>query len=215
MKKEEKALAALKAKGVSVSAKKWETISTKLVENGLNPDNFTDDEVISDELLKTIANLGGVAFNSDELQQQLKKDKENEFPDYGRDIPDGEYVVTGYTTVKDWKNPRTGNISHIRTAFIKNDDDEVFQLPYASFCAKEWDFISYAGKDSDGKATYEKAEMHCILPFISSVADRNLTVSNTMKAGDRIKVCHKRGHFDNPYNTRIFDFVLTWAEWAK
>ena len=174
-----------------------------------------DDAVVSDDLLKLIEEKGGYAFDSKELQEELKADKEAEYPDFGRDIPDGEYIITGYSTVHDWKSKKTGNISHIRTAFIRDDADNLYELPFAAMCAKEWDFIQFNGKDSDGKILYKKIEFNSMLPFYSSIADRNLAVTQKISAGTRVKIAHARGHFDNPYNTgKIFDFLLTWAELA-
>ena len=213
MTKIEKALAALKAKGVNTTATKWETISAKLVENGIDPDNFSDDFVVSDDLLKIITDdKNGKAFSSKELQEELKADKEREYPDFGRDIPEGEYILTGYATAHDWKSPRDGRISHIRTAFITNGTD-VYELPFANLSAKEWPFVQFNGRNSDGKATYKTVEIKTVLPYYSSVADRNFAVTQ-IPANTKIKVHHARGHYDNPYNTRVFDFKNTWAELA-
>ena len=198
---------ALKAKGIAFS----ESANVAELEALLN----ASASVVSDDLLKIIQEKGGYAFDSKELQEQLKADKENEYPDFGRDIPTGEYVVTGYSTVHDWKNKRTDRISHIRTAFVKGSDDSVWELPFVCFCASEWEFVQFNGKDSDGKIIYKKVERKSILPFYSSVADRNLAVTQKIAAGTRISVHHERGHYDNPYNTgRVFDFLLTWAELA-
>jgi len=214
----EKSLAELKSElqalGVTVPTRaKKEEIVALCNSNGV--ELLKDDSIVSDDLLKLIEEKGGYAFDSKELQEALKADKENEYPDFGRDIPEGEYIVTGYSTIHDWKNRKTGNISHIRTAFVKNDDDDLYELPFAAICAKEWEFVQFDGKDSEGKILYKKVELKPVLPFYSSVADRNLAVTQQITAGTRIKICHARGHFDNPYNTgRIFDFLLTWAELA-
>ena len=203
---------ALKALNVTIPARaKKEDIFALCEENGI--ETMQSDDVVSDDLLKLIEEKGGYAFDSKELQEQLKADKEAEYPDFGRDIPEGEYVVTGYSTIHDWKNRKTGNISHIRTAFIRDDADNLFELPFAAMCAKEWDFVQFNGKDNEGKILYKKVEFNSMLPFYSSVADRNLAVTQQVTAGTRVKIAHARGHFDNPYNTgKIFDFTLTWAE---
>lgn len=190
---------ALKAKGVTFSA----TATTAELQRLYD----------SIDLVKRIADLGGVSFDSEQLQKELQEDKENEYPDYGRDVPEGEYSICGYSTLHEWKNKRTGRTSRIRTAFITNGTD-IFEMPFSAFCAREFDFVKFDGRDDSGEVIHTKVEMHPICPFISSVAERNLTVVKTLKADDKIKVCHERGHYDNPYNTRIFNFVNTWIERA-
>lgn len=198
---------ALKAKGIAFSA----SANVAELEALLN----ASASVVSDDLLKLIQERGGYAFDSQELQEQLKADKENEYPDFGRDIPAGKYIVTGYSTVHDWKNKRTERVSRIRTAFVKGSDGSLWELPFVCFCASEWQFVQFDGKDSDGKIIYKKIERKSILPFYSSVADRNLAVTQQVHAGIEINIKHERGHYDNPYNTgRVFDFLLTWAELA-
>lgn len=210
---------ALKAKGITFGASatnaELEALLTSASET--NSDSVTNDSVtIDDNLLKIIREKGGLSFDSKELQEQLKKDKEEEYPDYGREIPEGEYTITGFSTVHEWKSRKTDRVSHIRTAFIKNSSDILYELPFSCFCQTEWKFVQYNGKNSDGKILYKEIERKSILPFYHSTADRNLAVTQQISAGTRIKVCHNRGHYDNPYNTgKIFDFVLTWAELAS
>ena len=208
MTKIEKALAALRAKGVNTTATKWETISAKLVENGLKPEDFQDDFVFSvdDDLLKIITNSGGKSFDSDELKAELKAEKEREYPDYGREIPEGTYYLTGYTTVIDWRNPRTDNISHIRVAFldkINPKNGKPYMLPFAAFAKNQYPFVP-VGDNS-------KFTPSCVLEHYDSVADRHAAVV-ALGTGFAVKVCHKRGHHDNPYNKRVFDFTYTWVE---
>lgn len=160
---------------------------------------------ISDDLLKVISEKGGKAFNSAELQAELKKDKEREYPDFGKAIPEGEYHLTGYATVVDWRNPRTDNISHIRVAYLDKVDSktgEPYKLPFASLACNQYKFKPVEG---------DEFQPNAVLPFFDSVADRNIAVCG-LEAGLAIKVFHKRGHWLNPNNKRPFDFLLTWAE---
>lgn len=191
---------ALKAKGVAFSASASTAELQRLYDSA--------------DLIKRIADAGGVAFDSEQLQKELKEDRENEYPDYGRDVPVGEYTICGYSTLHEWKNKRTGRVSRIRTAFIANEQNDIFEMPFSAFCAKEFDFVKFDGRNDDGEVVHTKVEMSPICPFISSVAERNLTVVKTLRTGDKVKVCHERGHYDNPYNTRIFNFVNTWIERA-
>lgn len=209
MTKIEKALAALKAKGISTTATKWETISTKLIENGLNPDDFSDDYVfvLADDLLKVITDLGGKSFDSDELKAELRAEKEREYPDFGREIPAGVYHLSGFTTTVDWRNPRTDNVSHIRVAYLDKLNPKTgkpYLLPFSAMSSNEFMFVPVGE---------EKFAPNCVLEHYDSIADRNAAVVALGK-GFTVKVCHKRGHHDNPYAKKIFDFVYTWAERA-
>lgn len=191
---------ALKAKGVSFSASATSAELQSLLD--------------SSDLIKRIADAGGVSFDSPELRKELEEDKENEYPDYGRDVPEGEYTICGYSTLHEWKNKRTNRTSRIRTAFITNEQNDIFEMPFSAFCAKEFDFVKFDGRNDDGEVVHTKVEMNPICPFISSVAERNLTVVKTLRTGDKISVKHERGHYDNPYSSRIFNFVNTWVERA-
>ena len=163
---------------------------------------------ISDDLLKVISEKGGKAFDSDELQKELKADKEREYPDFGKVIPEGVYHLTGYATVVDWRNPRTDNVSHIRVAYLDQIDSktgEPYKLPFASLAKNQYKFKPIEG---------DEFQPNAVLDFYDSVADRNIAVCG-LGAGLAVKVCHKRGHWLNPNNKRPFDFTLTWAELAK
>lgn len=191
---------ALSAKGITFDA----NASKAQLETLLNANSNVF--AIDDDLLKIITNSGGKSFNSDELKAELKAEKEREYPDYGREIPEGTYHLTGYTTVIDWRNPRTDNISHIRVAFldkINPKSGKPYMLPFAAFAKNQYPFVP-VGDDS-------KFTPSCVLEHYDSVADRNAAVV-ALGAGFAVKVCHKRGHHDNPYNKRVFDFTYTWVE---
>lgn len=155
----------------------------------------------------------GFSFGSDTFQKKVKEQKEREFPDYGRDVPAGEYTFTGAGTYKSWKSPKTGNEIQILVAYLEKNGN-IFEVAAAAFAAAEYEFVSFDGKDEKGNIKYKKVEMSPILDYYSSVADRNGAMS-TIQAGTKVKVFHSaKGHFNNPYNTRIWDFVRTWVELA-
>jgi hypothetical protein len=155
----------------------------------------------------------GFSFGSDTFQKKVKEQKEREFPDYGRDVPAGEYTFTGAGTYKSWKSPKTGNEIQILVAYLEKGGN-IFEVAAAAFAAAEYEFVSFDGKDDKGNIKYKKVEMNPILDYYSSVADRNGAMS-TIEAGTKVKVFHStKGHFNNPYNTRIWDFVRTWVELA-
>lgn len=193
---------ALTAKGITFDA----SASKAELEALLNANASVS--AVSADLIKQITENGGFAFDSAELQAQLKADKEREYPDFGRDIPEGNYIVTGYATSHDWKN-RTGNVTHIRTAYIKAvDSDEIYEAPFAAFGQREWDFVKVSS-DSE-----EKFKPATLLGFIPSTADRNLAVCK-VPAGTKVTINHCWGHWNNPNNTRIFNFKYTWISAAK
>jgi hypothetical protein len=163
---------------------------------------------IEDDLLKIISEKGGKAFDSADMQAVLKADKEREYPDFGKAIPEGVYHLTGYATVVDWRNPRTDNVSHIRVAYLDAIDPktgEPYKLPFASLAKNQYKFKPVEG---------DEFQPNAVLDFFDSVADRNIAVCG-LEAGLEIKVCHKRGHWLNPNNKRPFDFTLTWGELVK
>lgn len=194
---------ALTAKGITFDA----SASKADLERLLNDASVQTVFAIDDDLLKVITDNGGLAFDSDELKAQLKAEKEREYPDYGKEIPTGNYHLTGYSTVIDWRNPKTDSVSHIRVAFLDKLNSKTgkpYMLPFAALSQGAYKF-----KPVDGDAFQPK----CALPHYDSVADRNLAVVG-LGAGTEIKVCHKCGHHENPYNKRVFDFLYTWAELA-
>lgn len=167
---------------------------------------------VSEELQKKISDLGGFSFADSKFQELVKKQKEREFPDYGRDVPEGVYTLTGQGNIHQWKSPRTEAVSDIVVVYLTNESNEVFEVAAASFATREWSFMQQQGKDNNGKMTYAELSCKPILPFISSVADRNAAVG-ALTAGTKVRVKHSnRGHFDNPNNTRIWDFIYTYVE---
>lgn len=165
--------------------------------------NQTADTTVSDELLKLITESGGQSFSSAELQAELQSDLEAEYPDFGRDIPDGAYHITGYATLHQWRSRRTGNISNIRTAFLDklDADGKPYELPFAAFSANEFPFV---------KADGTEFVPATILPHFDSVARRNLAITS-LAPMTKVVVHHARGHHKNPYAKRVFDFVYTYA----
>lgn len=194
-------IAALSAKGIAFDASASKADLERLLSGA------SVEFVIDDDLLKVITDNGGLAFDSDELKAQLKAEKEREYPDTGKDIPTGVYHLTGYSTIIDWRNPKTDAVSHIRVAYLDKvnpNNNLPYMLPFAALSCGAYKF-----KPIEGDAFQPK----CALPHYDSIADRNLAVVG-LGAGTEIKVCHERGHHENPYNKRVFDFTYTWGELA-
>ena len=197
-------------------------LTKKQATDWLNANNVAFDANLSvDELnalversqLEKLIPEDGFSFGSDTFQKKVKEQKEREFPDYGRDVPEGEYTFTGAGTYKPWKSPKTGNEIQILVAYLEKNGT-LYEVAAAAFAAAEYEFVSYNGKDEKGNIKYKKVEMNPVLDYYSSTADRNGAMS-TIEAGTKVKVFHSaKGHFNNPYNTRIWDFVRTWVELA-
>lgn len=153
------------------------------------------------------------SFDSTEVQNKIKAQKEREYPDFGRDVPEGEYTLTGKGTIHNWHNPRTDRNAEIFTAFLQNGEGDVFEVAFAAFSTREFKFMQFDGRDAKGNINYKEVTTNCVLPFTDSLADRNSAVL-ALGSGLKVSVHHARGHFDNPYNNRVFDFVYTWLEKA-
>ena len=171
--------------------------------NSTKPAQTAQNSAISDDLLKVITDLGGTSF--EDAKESIQKDIEREFPDFGREIPEGVYTLSGFTTVHDWVS-RDGRVSHIRTAFLieTNSEGKPFELPFACLSANEFLFVPANGTE------FQPA---CVLKHFDSPNRRNLAVLE-LGQGFKVKVRHMRGHHKNPYSKRIFDFNYTWAEKA-
>lgn len=160
---------------------------------------------ISADLLKVINDLGGQSF--EDAKESVQKDIEREYPDFGREVPDGTYSLTGYTTVHEW-TARDGRVSQIRTAFldaINPQSGNPYELPFAALSENEFLFVP-----ADGTAEFQPK---CALKHFDSPNRRNLAVLE-LGEGFKVRVRHMRGHHKNPYSKRIFDFNYTWAEKA-
>ena len=181
--------------------------SSKPVQTAQNSASVQTVFAIDDDLLKVIVDNGGIAFDSDELKAQLKAEKEREYPDTGKEIPTGVYHLTGYSTIIDWRNPKTDSVSHIRVAFLDKMNTKTgkpYMLPFAALSCNAYKF----------KPLNEDAfQPKCVLPHFESIADRNLAVVG-LGAGFEVKVCHSFGKHENPDNKRPFNFTYTWAEVA-
>ena len=143
-----------------------------------------------------------------ELTDVVAKQQSKEFPDFGGDVPEGEYYLIRKFAVHPWTN-RQGTQSEILTAFLANiGTGKVVEVAFAAFCAREWDFVTV---DKTGEE--KVVEMSPILPFQSKLSDRTKAVSE-LAENTKVIVKHSFGHFKNPYNTRIFNFKYTWVEGA-
>lgn len=154
------------------------------------------------EWIKAIINDGAQEISA--VRPLVIADAEREFPDFGGQVPDGTYVLTAYCGVHEWK-ARNGRVSTIRTRYIRRESDNAtFEVAFASFVAREWDFVDVNGVEHT---------LPFILPFDASqatTARRNLRVLD-LAEGTRISVHHIRGHWANPLAQRVFNINLTYC----
>lgn len=160
-------------------------------------------------LQKALDKSGGKSF--DELPEFTNTLESREYPDFGVDVPEGEYYTLAKFDIHDWKNSR-GKLSQIPTLYVCDENGEIFEIQFSNFFASEFDFIKQT-KNDDGD--FEKEEIKCnpIFPFTPSRSKRAAAI-NTLEQGTKIKVCHARGHYDNPDAVRVFNFTRTWVERA-
>ena len=138
-----------------------------------------------------------------EILPTVQADVEAEYPDFGAQIPDGNYFTTLYGSEHLWKS-RRGTTSKIRTMWIRREsDNKLFEVALASFVNREEAFIPMEGQPMPS----------FLLDFDASqatTARRNLRVMQLADATP-IKIGHTRGHWSNPLATRINNFNLTFV----
>lgn len=172
----------------------------------------TTDTNVNEALQKLIGANSTIRFGSEEASALIRAQKEKEFPSFGGNIPEGAVLTfTGYGTSHAWKSPRTGNVSNILTAFCTDASGDVHEVPFASFCCPAYPFVRFDGRNTEGQPQYATVAQNFILPnHYDSNADRNSAVMN-LPVGTQFVVHHARGHYDNPYATRVWDFNVTWC----
>ena len=111
------------------------------------------------EWIKVLVENGAAEISA--VRPLIVADAEREFPDFGGQVPEGTYVLTAYCGVHEWK-ARNGRVSTIRTRFIRRESDNAtFEVAFASFVAREWDFVDVNGVEHT---------LPFILPFDASQA---------------------------------------------
>lgn len=154
----------------------------------------------------------GLMFSSPKFADYVKSAKENEYPNYGGDVPVGTVVAfTGGGTVKIWHNKRTDRDVNILVAFVRDENGKVWEIASASFSRAEFPFVSFDGRDAAGAPKFKEISTNELFSFTSSVADRNSRLAE-IEVGRKFKVCRAHGHYNNPYATRVWDFDKTWLE---
>ena len=193
---------ALSAKGITFSASATKPeLEALLAASGSN-------SALSDDLQKKLEDVEGFTFGSKEFAAKIAEQRKRIFPDYGKKVPEGEYVFTGKGTFREWTNPRNGNTSTICCAYLADDNGNLHEVSTGSFATPEWNFVTRESDDS-----YKKLEHTPILGKFDNVPDRNEAVA-AIPVGTKVKVHHANGHYDNPLrpaNSRIFDFIYTWV----
>lgn len=109
MKKEEKAAEALKTAGKPTTARTWATLKTKLVEAGLNPDDYADDPESNDgtpnpeKVVVLGVQVEELAPDSPKLQEFVAQRRQKEFPQLLPCVNDGNYTTNGKFTIFTWE----------------------------------------------------------------------------------------------------------------
>ena len=154
------------------------------------------------EWVKVLVENGAAEISA--VRPLIMADAEREFPDFGAQVPEGTYVLTAYCGVHEWK-ARNGRVSTIRTRYIRRESDNTtFEVAFASFVGREWDFVSVDG---------QVVSTPFILPFdpnSATTARRNLRVLD-LAEGTKVAVNHIRGHWANPLAQRTFNINLTYC----
>ena len=110
MKKEEKAAEALKTAGKPTTARTWATLKTKLVEAGLNPDDYVDDPEPNDgtpdpeKVVILGVQVEELTPDSPKLQEFVAQRRQKEFPQLLPYVSDGNYTTNGKFTIFTWEN---------------------------------------------------------------------------------------------------------------
>lgn len=186
---------ALKQKGVNFDATASKSDLEALLASAAT-------SIISSNLLKVITEGGGLAFTDPQLQASLQGQLAREYPDFGREITEGVYTLTGYATRHEWQSPRSDTPSIIWTAYATNNNGDLVEIPFAAFSASPYSFVSVDGSEFQPNTFFS---------HFDSTARRNLAVVE-LPTGTQVRVRHARGHHKNPYSRRIFDFLYTWVE---
>ena len=173
------------------------------VENNTNGTNTTP--APNAELQKIITDRRGVSVDSPEFQELLRQQQSREYPDFGRDVPEGVYLTTRIATQHVWKSPRRSTPSNILTLYLlpENGGSPV-EVAFAAFCDSEYPLVN-----TDGTPI----ERHPMLQHFDRQSDRNRAIVGIAE-GTRVRIYHRRGHYANPYAERVFDHPVTWVERA-
>ena len=107
MKKEEKAAEALKTAGKPTTAKTWATLKTKLIDAGLNPDDYVDDPDNTPDPEKVVVlgvEIEEMTPDSQKLKDFVAQRRQREFPQLLPYVADGNYTTNGKFTIFTWEN---------------------------------------------------------------------------------------------------------------
>lgn len=129
-------------------------------------------------------------------------------------IKDGVYklvhVICDYTMY----NPCTGN--YYNTPCVPIVDDKIFFLiPLTSFVSKKYPFVIKDNRTSSNDK-YSRYPIDYAVPFVEGEkkSDKVKRIIKKLSSVRTIQILHSPqiGHWDNPYDLRKRDFILTWAK---
>jgi hypothetical protein len=176
--------------------------------NANNGNNTANGNIDLSQLLQKFAEDSGITiFSADSVTatDAIAAQAAREFPDYGRDLPEGEYRVTAQMCIQTWRSPKTGRDSNIYCAVAINSANEAVLIPFACFSAQQYEFV---------RPDNTTVTMHQPLPHAATTSRRNDNVRRWLIANDSntITLHHAMGHPSNPYAERIWDRITTWVE---
>ena len=174
--------------------------------NNTNGNNTNgNNTAIPTELQKIISDGAGMTYDSEQFRELLQQQQSREYPDFGRDVPEGVYLTTRVGTQHLWKSPNRSTPSRILTTYlIPENGGQPVEVAFSAFCASEYPLV-----DTNGNPV----ERRPMLEHFDRQSARNAAVI-AIEEGTRVQVFHRRGHYANPYAERTFDRVVTWVERA-
>jgi hypothetical protein len=174
--------------------------------NGNNGNNTANGNIDLSQLLQKFAEDSGITiFSADSVTatDAIAAQAAREFPDFGRDLPEGTYKVTAQMAIKKWRSPKTGKDSNIYVAVALDTNNVPVFIPFACFSKPEYEFI---------RPDNSVVEMHQPIEHISTTSRRNDAVRRYILSEPTVTLHHAMGHPNNPYTERIWDRITTWIE---
>lgn len=169
--------------------------------NAADTDAASDNtaNAIPESVAKALEESGAFLMSSQEARELIRTTREREYPDFGRDIPEGSYITTEWANTHQWKN-RRGNLSTIVTIYLQDENGNLYEIATGAFAEREYPFVSNG----------EQITLNAMFPYNQSRATRNEQVF-ALNPGTPVRVHHAFGHYDNPDAERVWNFTLTWV----
>lgn len=200
----------LRNAGVQVANNANEVTVNRLAsENGVtfptnNTANSTANSNNISELQKFVEEIGGEFFAADSTtaHDAINEAKLKEYPDFGRDIPSGEYQIHNQISIKTHKRS-DGRISRIWVCVVSSGND-YYLLQLASL------------RNGDYPIAMEDGTLIDFTPCVSVRRGESTTTKNSKTLAfianePKIEIHHAFGHNVNPTNEKTWNRILTWA----